>query len=309
MKMENQENKKSFLRGLKDGLARTRSVFKKRIDTVVSGGKNKAEIAEGLEEALIAADLGIETSIDIVEKIQRKLTSSSLANKEEVENALKELIVEELRKCQGNLEFSTSPFVIMAIGINGVGKTTTIGKLSQNFTDRRKKVLLAGADTFRAAAIEQLEIWGERTGTDVIKQARGTDPGAVAFDAVRAAKAREADILIVDTAGRLHTKTNLMDELKKVKKVLGKEMEGAPHEILLVLDATTGQNALVQARMFHEAIDVTGLALVKLDGTAKGGIIIAIARELKIPIRYIGLGEGVKDLRNFDPKEFVEALF
>ena len=307
--MDNQENKKSFLKGLKDGLARTRSVFKKRIDDVVSRGTNKAEIAEGLEEALIAADLGIETSIDIVEKIQRKLTGSSLANKDEVENALKELIVEELRKCQGNLEFNTSPFVIMAIGINGVGKTTTIGKLSQNFTDRRKKVLLAGADTFRAAAIEQLEVWGERTGTDVIKQGRGTDPGAVAFDAVRAAKARETDILIVDTAGRLHTKTNLMDELKKVKKVLGNEMEGAPHEVLLVLDATTGQNALIQARMFHEAIGVTGLALVKLDGTAKGGIIVAIARELKIPIRYIGLGEGARDLRNFDPEEFVEALF
>ncbi len=307
--MENQENKKSFFKGLKDGLARTRSVFKKRIDDVVSRGKNKAEIAEGLEEALIAADLGIETSIDIVEKIQRKLTSSSLANKEEVENALKELIVEELKKCQGALEFNTSPFVIMAIGVNGVGKTTTIGKLSKKFTDVRKKVLLAGADTFRAAAIEQLEIWGERTGVDVIKQARGTDPGAVAFDAVRAAKARETDILIVDTAGRLHTKTNLMDELKKVKKVLGNEMEGAPHEVLLVLDATTGQNALVQARMFHEAIGVTGIALVKLDGTAKGGIIIAIARELKIPIRYIGLGEGARDLRNFDPEEFAEALF
>ncbi len=307
--MENQENKKSFLKGLKDGLARTRSVFKKRIDDVVSRGKNKAEIVEGLEEALIAADLGIETAIDIVEKIQRKLTGSSLANKEEVENALKELIVEELRKCQGNLEFNTSPFVIMAIGINGVGKTTTIGKLSQNFTDRRKKVLLAGADTFRAAAIEQLEIWGERTGADIIKQVRGADPGAVAFDAVRAAKSRQVDILIVDTAGRLHTKTNLMDELKKVKKVLGNEMEGAPHEVLLVLDATTGQNALIQARMFHEAIGVTGLALVKLDGTAKGGIIVAIARELKIPIRYIGLGEGMRDLRNFDPEEFVDALF
>ncbi len=307
--MDNQENKKSFLKGLKDGLARTRSVFKKSVDDVVSRGKNKAEIAEGLEEALITADLGVETSIDIVEKIQRKLTSSSLANKEEVENALKELIVEELRKCQGNLELNTSPFVIMAIGINGVGKTTTIGKLSRNFTDRRKKVLLAGADTFRAAAIEQLEVWGERTGTDVIKQARGTDPGAVAFDAVKAAKTRKVDVLIVDTAGRLHTKTNLMDELKKVKKVLGNEMEGAPHEVLLVLDATTGQNALIQARMFHEAIGVTGLALVKLDGTAKGGIIVAIARELKIPIRYIGLGEGARDLRNFDPEEFVEALF
>jgi fused signal recognition particle receptor len=309
--MDNQANqiKKSFFSGLKDGLTRTRSVFKKKIESVVSRGKCDAEITEGLEEELITADLGVETSVHIVEKIQRELRGASLHNKEDVEKTIQKLILEELKKSQGTLELKASPFVIMAIGINGVGKTTTIGKLSQKFTEEGKKVLLAGADTFRAAAIEQLEVWGGRAGVDVIKQERGTDPGAVAYDAIKAAKARAVDILIVDTAGRLHTKTNLMDELKKVKKVLGNEMEGAPHEVLLVLDATTGQNALVQARMFHEAIGVTGIALVKLDGTAKGGIIVAISKELNIPIRYIGIGEKLKDLRDFNPQEFVDALF
>ncbi|MFQ5901041.1 MAG: signal recognition particle-docking protein FtsY [Thermodesulfobacteriota bacterium] len=299
----------SFLKGLKKGLARTHSALIKKIEGVVSRGGVEAEVIEGIEEALITTDIGVETTLAIIEKAKTDLKGKDLYNKETVTGVLRRLISDELKGCERPLEINFSPTVVMVVGINGVGKTTTIGKLGWHFKEEGKNALFAAADTFRAAATEQLEIWGKRIGVDVIKQEMGTDPGAVAFDAVMAAKTRDVDILFVDTAGRLHTKVNLMEELKKVKRVIGKGLEGAPHEVLLVLDATTGQNAIVQARKFHEAVGVTGIALVKLDGTARGGIIVTIVRELNIPIRYVGIGEGLNDLMSFDSKEFVEAMF
>lgn len=299
----------SFLKGLKQGLARTHSAMMKKIESVVSKGGLDTEVIEGIEEALITTDIGIETTLAIIEEIKKDLKGKSLCNREDITNVIKRLIFEELKGCERPLEVNTSPFTVMVVGINGVGKTTTIGKLARYYREEGKSVLFAAADTFRAAATEQLEIWGQRVGVDVIKQEKGTDPGAIAFDAVKAATTRNVDLLFVDTAGRLHTKTNLMEELKKVKRVMGKGLEGAPHEVLLVLDATTGQNAITQTRKFHEALGLTGIALAKLDGTAKGGIIVAIAREFKIPIRYIGIGEGLDNLKVFNAKDFVDALF
>ncbi|MFQ5902010.1 MAG: signal recognition particle-docking protein FtsY, partial [Thermodesulfobacteriota bacterium] len=277
----------------------------KKIESVVSKGGLDTEVIEGIEEALITTDIGIETTLAIIEEIKKDLKGKSLCNREDITNVIKRLIFEELKGCERPLEVNTSPFTVMVVGINGVGKTTTIGKLARYYREEGKSVLFAAADTFRAAATEQLEIWGQRVGVDVIKQEKGTDPGAIAFDAVKAATTRNVDLLFVDTAGRLHTKTNLMEELKKVKRVMGKGLEGAPHEVLLVLDATTGQNAITQTRKFHEALGLTGIALAKLDGTAKGGIIVAIAREFKIPIRYIGIGEGLDNLKVFNAKDFV----
>jgi fused signal recognition particle receptor len=227
---------------------------------------------------------------------------------ERLKTGLKDSIYSVLRSVERPLEVNRRPFVIMVVGVNGVGKTTTIGKLAARYSSSGKSVIIGAGDTFRAAAIEQLELWGQRAGCPVIRHAQGGDPGAVAFDAVKAAKARGTDIVILDTAGRLHTKVNLMEELKKVQRVVSKEVPDGPHENLLVLDGSTGQNALSQARFFNEAVGVTGIALTKLDGTAKGGIIVAIARELKIPIRYIGVGEGIDDLKDFSAREFVEAL-
>jgi len=296
---------RNFFERLKTGLAKTHNSIASKIDGLFSSGPSREELAEMLEEILITADVGVQTSGFIVDDMRNKLKGYDADG---LKVYLREVIFNILKDCQRPLEITAKPFVIMAIGVNGVGKTTTIGKLAAKWTSEDKKVLLAAGDTFRAAAIEQLEVWAKRAGCDIIKQEQGGDPAAVAFDAVRAGMARKSDIVILDTAGRLHTKVNLMEELKKVKRIVSREIPGAPHEVLLVLDASTGQNALSQARIFNEAVGLTGIALTKLDGTAKGGIIVAIANELKIPIRFIGVGEGVEDLREFDAKEFVEAM-
>jgi fused signal recognition particle receptor len=291
----------SLLEKMRTGLAKTQSALVGRVDALL-GGRQKIdeELFEDLEEILITADFGMEKRVGKGEASDP--------------GALREILREEIRaRLQleaGPLEVSgKSPFVLMVVGVNGVGKTTTIGKLAHQFSQQGKKVVLGAGDTFRAAAAEQLTVWGERAGVEVIRHAEGADPAAVAFDAAKAAVARKADILILDTAGRLHTKVNLMEELKKIRRVLGREIPGAPHETMLVLDATTGQNALVQARLFREAVEVSGIALTKLDGTAKGGIVVAIGAELGLPVRFVGIGERIEDLRPFDPDLFVEALF
>ena len=296
---------KNLYERLKSGLAKTHNNIVNKIDGFFSSGASRQELEEMLEETLITADVGVKTSGIIVEGMADRFKGYNI---DELKGYLRDAVFELLRDCQRPLEVTAKPFVIMVLGVNGVGKTTTIGKLASRLTFEGKKVILAAGDTFRAAAIEQLEVWGKRTSSDVIKQSHGGDPAAVAFDAIKAAVARDVDVVILDTAGRLHTKVNLMEELKKIKRVVSREIADAPHEVLLVLDASTGQNAINQAKMFNEAIGVTGIALTKLDGTAKGGIIVAIANELKIPIRFIGVGEGVEDLRQFDAKEFVEAM-
>nr|WP_302504253.1 signal recognition particle-docking protein FtsY [Geoalkalibacter halelectricus] len=296
---------------MRQGLAKTQASLVGRIDTLLRGSKAiDADLLEELEEILITADLGMKTTQDLVGALQQRLQRNELTDMETLRRALQDELTARLRLEAAPLDLSAAaPFVIMVVGVNGVGKTTTIGKLARQFKAQGKKVVLGAGDTFRAAAAEQLGIWGERSGVEVIRHKEGADPAAVAFDAAKAALARKADVLILDTAGRLHTKANLMEELKKVRRVLGREIPGAPHETLLVLDATTGQNALTQARLFNEAVEVTGIALTKLDGTAKGGIIVAIGNELALPVRYVGIGEGVEDLRPFDPEVFVAALF
>ena len=296
---------KNLFERLKSGLAKTHNSIVNNIESIFSSTASREGLAEMLEESLITADIGVKTSWLIIDSIKDGLKGY---NADELKACLREAIFNILKDCQKPLEINTKPFIIMVLGVNGVGKTTTIGKLAARFVSEGKKVLLGAGDTFRAAAIEQLEIWARRTGCDIIKQEQGGDPAAVAFDTVKAAVARDVDIVILDTAGRLHTKVNLMEELKKIKKVIAREIPGAPHEALLVLDASTGQNAVNQARMFNETAGVTGIVLTKLDGTAKGGIIVAIANELKIPIRFIGIGEGVEDLRVFTAREFVEAM-
>ena len=296
---------KNLFERLKSGLAKTHNSIVNNIESIFSSTASREGLAEMLEESLITADIGVKTSWLIIDSIKDGLKGY---NADELKTCLREAIFNILKDCQKPLEINTKPFIIMVLGVNGVGKTTTIGKLAARFASEGKKVLLGAGDTFRAAAIEQLEIWARKTGCDIIKQEQGGDPAAVAFDAVKAAVARDVDIVILDTAGRLHTKVNLMEELKKVKRIIAREIPGAPHEALLVLDASTGQNAVNQARMFNETAGVTGIVLTKLDGTAKGGIIVAIANELKIPIRFIGIGEGVEDLRVFTAREFVEAM-
>jgi fused signal recognition particle receptor len=296
---------------LRAGLSRTQVGLLGKLDEMLSLRK---EIDDGLwddfEETLVTADLGIGTTMKLRSEIESKLSKKALRNPMPIKEALREGILQVLKSAEGQpLALNMKPFVIMVAGVNGVGKTTTIGKLAYKFTKDGRSVMVAAADTFRAAAVEQLEIWANRVGSDFLKGQSGADPSAVAFDAVRAAFARDTDVLIVDTAGRLHTKTNLMEELKKIKRVIGRGLEGAPHETLLVLDATTGQNAIQQAKMFKEAIEITGIVLTKLDGTAKGGVIVAIANELKIPVKFIGIGERLGDLREFKADEFVEALF
>ncbi|HEX9779235.1 MAG TPA: signal recognition particle-docking protein FtsY [Geopsychrobacteraceae bacterium] len=268
------------------------------------------ELLEDLEEILITADLGMQTTRKLIDALQQRRGRGQLETPEQLRSALMEGLEQLLQLDTRPLNVeSAKPYVIMVVGVNGVGKTTTIGKLANQLTRQGKKVLLGAGDTFRAAAAEQLTIWGERAGADVVRHQEGADPGAVAFDAAKAAVARKADVLILDTAGRLHTKVNLMEELKKLRRILDREIPDAPHETLLVLDATTGQNALNQARLFNEAVAIDGIALTKLDGTAKGGIVVAIAAELQLPVRFVGIGEGVDDLRPFDPAMFVEALF
>lgn len=290
--------------GLKSGLARTHNAIMGSVEYAFAE-VSREELLERLEESLIMADVGVAIATEIVDDLRNRLVGK---DPEKLRDLLRESVYDILKEVERPLKIERSPFIIMVLGVNGVGKTTTIGKLASRYTAQNKKVLLAAGDTFRAAAIEQLELWGERTGCQVIKQAEGGDPGAVAYDAMKATVGRWANILLFDTAGRLHTKVNLMDELKKVQRVVSRELEGAPHEKLLVLDASTGQNAVNQARMFNETVGVTGIVLTKLDGTAKGGIIIPIAKEFKIPIRFIGVGEGVDDLREFDAREFTEAL-
>lgn len=296
---------KNLFEKLKSGLSKTHSSIVSKIEVIFSSGHSREELSEMLEETLITADVGVKTSGLIAAGMSSRLKKYDADG---LKTYMRAAIFDLLKETQKPLHIAEKPFVIMALGVNGVGKTTTIGKLAARFASQGKKVILGAGDTFRAAAIEQLEIWAKKTGSDIIKQGHGGDPAAVAFDAVKAAVARKTDIVILDTAGRLHTKVNLMEELKKIKRVISRELPDAPHEVLLVLDASTGQNALSQARMFNDAVGVTGIALTKLDGTAKGGVIVAIANELKIPIRFIGIGEKSEDLREFDAREFAEAM-
>ncbi len=279
--------------------------------TALFQGKKEFDpaILEQLEEVMLASDVGPKTTQSILARLRESLGRNELRDADAMWAALRAEATRILTIGEGAIRLSTKPTVVLMVGVNGVGKTTTIGKLATHYTSINKKVVLAAGDTFRAAAVQQLEIWGKRVGVEVVRGKEGADPGAVAFDATTRAKEVGADLLLVDTAGRLHTKAPLMDEIKKVRKTIGKAMEGAPHETLLVLDATTGQNALQQASMFREALDLTGIVLTKLDGTAKGGIVLAICDELRVPVRYVGLGERADDLREFHADEFVEALF
>jgi len=304
-----EEQSGGFFKRLKSGLSKTRKVLTTDIDELFTGKvKVDDEMLEDLEELLITADIGVQTTMDIVERLRKKAPRISGPDD------LKEILKDEIRSLMDVADAAAAgpvskPHVIMVIGVNGVGKTTTIGKLAAKAHAANQKVLIAAADTFRAAAIEQLTIWAQRAEADIVKHRENSDPAAVAYDSVEAAIARGVDLVIIDTAGRLHTKVNLMEELKKIKRSVSKKLDTAPHETLLVLDATTGQNALSQAKLFNEAMDITGLALTKLDGTAKGGIVVAISSSLNIPLQYIGVGEQIDDLQEFDPERFVDALF
>ena len=267
------------------------------------------ELIDEIEETLLSSDVGFDATGKIIGDIRARVKAEGFEDSSMLKSLLKEEIAKYLMEPGGSASVIEKPRVVMIVGVNGVGKTTTVGKLSYNFRNEGKKVLIAAADTFRAAANEQLQIWADRAGVEIIQQEPGTDPGAVAYDAVSAAKARGVDVVLIDTAGRLHTKTNLMEELRKITRVIGKVIPGAPHEVYLVLDAVTGQNGLVQARQFLQSAGVTGIVLTKLDGTAKGGIVIAISQELKLPVKYIGVGEGIDDLQPFDRTTFVDALF
>ena len=296
-----------YFKRLKNRLSRTRRNLSDGFDKILAGKKKIDEDAlEKLEELLITSDIGVKTTMALMEQI----ANAKVADAAEVKQILKKEILSILNTPPPvQATKKSTPHVILVVGVNGVGKTTTIGKLAASLKASGEKVLIAAADTFRAAAVEQLMIWSQKAGAEFVKHKENADPAAVAFDAVAAAKARGCDIVLIDTAGRLHTKVNLMEELKKIKRTVAKQIQGAPHEILLVLDATTGQNALSQAKLFNEALAVTGLALTKLDGTAKGGIVIAICSALNIPLQYIGIGEKVEDLRPFDAEQFIDALF
>jgi fused signal recognition particle receptor len=300
-----------FFDRLVNGLSKTRKGLTEKIEQLVTGyTKVDDEFLDDLEALLLAADVGIKTTTRLINDIKNAVKAREIESTEQITPFLAERIRKLL--VEGEAEPAQSPAhpsAIMVVGVNGVGKTTTIGKLAHYFSEQGNKVMLAAADTFRAAAIDQLEIWGGRTGVEIIKHSEGSDPAAVAFDAAQAAKARNTDILIIDTAGRLHTKSNLMEELKKIHRVVARELPGVPLEVLLVLDATTGQNALSQAKLFKEAVQVSGVVLTKLDGTAKGGVVVAIKAELGLPVKWIGVGEGMDDLRPFDPQEFAQALF
>ena len=298
-----------FFDRLKDSLTKTRKSFVGKVESILTGRKIDEAALEELEEILIMSDVGTKAASEIMTVIREKARKGEAKDVDSVRDLLKREMTEMLGDPHPIAIFGNKPFVILAVGVNGTGKTTTIGKLASRFRSRGLSVLLAAGDTFRAAGIEQLEIWSQRADTQLVKHQKGSDPAAVAFDAVVAAQSRNIDVLIIDTAGRLHTKSNLMEELKKVRRSIDKAMPGAPQEILLVVDATTGQNALRQAESFNEAVGITGIALTKLDGTAKGGIIFAVKKGLGIPVRLIGIGERIDDLRDFEPKEFVEALF
>jgi len=299
----------SFFQRLKGGLTKTREGWAQKLDVLFQERSwDERSLAE-LEEILLSADLGVKATQRLADSANLYVRGKSVP---ELFSFLQREIVhilKEVRHDQKTLPLSQTPWIVLFLGVNGVGKTTTIGKMAAQYRQHGKKVLLVAADTFRAAAVEQLEIWGQRAGAEVIKNQAGSDPSAVVFDGLHAAKTRAADVVLIDTAGRLHTKIHLVEELKKIRRVIAREEPGAPHETLLVLDAITGQNGLQQARVFKESMDLTGIVLTKLDGTAKGGVVVAIQEELRIPVQYVGVGEGVEDLQHFDPDTFVQALF
>ncbi|MCY9021567.1 signal recognition particle-docking protein FtsY, partial [Priestia megaterium] len=300
----------SVTQKFKDGLSKTRNSFSERVNDLVSRYRQvDEEFFEELEEILISADVGVATVLDLIDDLKSEVKRRNIKDPQDVQAVISEKLIDIYESGEeqiGELNMQQNDLtVILFVGVNGVGKTTTIGKIAHKFKQEGKKVVMAAGDTFRAGAIEQLEVWGERVGVDVIKQSAGSDPAAVMYDAVQSAKARKADVLLCDTAGRLQNKVNLMKELEKVKRVIEREIPGAPHEVLLVLDATTGQNALSQAKTFSEATNVTGIVLTKLDGTAKGGIVLAIRNELKLPVKFVGLGEKVDDLQPFDTEQYI----
>ena len=309
----------NFYQRFKRAVSSTRENLVEKIENVVKGKKEiDAHTLDELEEILIGSDIGVATTMEIIEKVRKQVDRASIKDVDELKRQIRqelEDILEASRSKSGGVASenavsdSIKPYVVMVVGVNGVGKTTTIGKLAHQIKRDNFEVLICAADTFRAAAGEQLAVWAERTGVPLIQQKPGTDPSAVLFDSLKAAKSRNADVLIVDTAGRLHTKSNLMQELEKMRRIASREVEGAPHEVLLVIDAVTGQNGLEQARQFARAVPVTGIVLTKLDGTAKGGIVVAISKEMNLPIRYVGIGEKMDDLIPFDPKQYVNSLF
>ena len=308
--VEEKPKKVSLFDRLKQGLTKAKQGITDRIDEVLKAyTKVDEELLEDLEEVLITADVGVNTTMDIIEKLEDVIRTKKITDPQDVREELKLIIEDILSKDDTKLDVSHSPTIILMVGVNGVGKTTTIGKLAHRYKSEGKKVLLAAGDTFRAAAIDQLEVWANRCNVDIIKHQEGADPGAVIFDAIKASKARGVDVLICDTAGRLHNKSNLMNELGKVFKIVDREYPEAKKEVLLVVDATTGQNAVSQAKSFKEVCDITGLALTKLDGTAKGGVILAVKSEVDVPVKLIGVGEKMEDLQDFDSKSFVDALF
>ncbi len=298
-----------FFSKIKEGLKKTKDAMMRQVEGVIhSFTKIDEDFLEELEEILIMSDMGAITAEDICNQLRRKIKETGVTDPAEVKGLLKEIVADMLREDEP-MKLSTSPSIIFVIGVNGAGKTTTIGKLAANFKAQGKKILVGAADTFRAAAIEQLEVWTQRSGVEIVKHQEGSDPAAVVYDSIEAAKARHADILLIDTAGRLHNKKNLMDELGKMFRIVNQRAEGCDVETLLVLDATTGQNAVNQAEQFMQAAKITGIVLTKLDGTAKGGIVVAIKNQLGLPVRYVGVGEKIDDLQEFVPEDFVEALF
>jgi fused signal recognition particle receptor len=304
-------SKPSLLERLKAGVQKTRAGLMEKIEDAISGRKEiSADVLEELEYALITADIGAATTAEILERIRQRMERRLAADTTELKQLIRQYLLEILQATERPIErAAVPPTVVMVVGVNGTGKTTSIGKLTRRLQSEDHSVLLCAADTFRAAAIEQLEVWGQRTGADIIRQQPGSDPSAVLYDALQAGKARKTDYVIVDTAGRLHTKANLMAELEKMRRTAERVIPGAPHQVLLVLEATTGQNGLEQARKFTESSAVTGIILTKLDGTAKGGVVVAISRELNLPIRYVGVGEQIDDLLPFDPETFVASIF
>ena len=299
-----------FFEKLKAGLKKTSTSVTEKVNEVFSVFvKVDEELFENLEEALITADMGVETSMYIIEELRKRVKLKHITDGNAVKDELKSVIAEILSEQNSAMKLENKPAVVLVIGVNGVGKTTSIGKIAAHYKEAGNKVMLAAADTFRAAAIEQLDIWAQRCGCEIIKHRENSDPAAVVFDACAAAKARGADILICDTAGRLHNKKNLMAELEKINRVIDRELPGSSRETLLVLDATTGQNAVSQAKLFGEAANITGIVLTKLDGTAKGGIVVSISKEQEIPVKFVGVGEGIDDLQEFDPNNFAKALF
>ena len=298
-----------FFDKIKAGLTKTRDALSGTLGSVFSGfSEIDDDFYDELEESLILADLGVDTAVKAVDRLRRVVREQHLKSTEEARGALKDILVDMLKVGDTELNLSTKPAVILVIGVNGVGKTTTIGKLAKQLTDQGKKVLLIAGDTFRAAAADQLEIWAGRSGADIVRQHEGADPASVVFDGIQAARARDVDVILIDTAGRLHNKANLMNELNKISRIVGRELPDAAKEVLLVLDGTTGQNGLIQAKQFKEIAGVTAIALTKLDGTAKGGIVIAVADALQIPVKFIGVGEKAEDLMPFEARAFVEAL-